>query len=147
MEERNIAGKEGVQSMDNSHLFKNSKYCKICRRPLPSDFEAELCPECEENELFNRVKEFIRSRDVTEYQVADEFGLPLRKVKGWIKEGRIEYKERVEKIKSLHCLSCGEPITFGSYCQRCFKLQNTAKGGLVASQDDNRMRFLEQGKK
>ena len=78
--------------MENTHLFQNSKYCKVCRRALPSDFEAELCPGCEENELFNRVKDFIRSRDVTEYQVADEFGLPLRKVKGWIKEGRIEYK-------------------------------------------------------
>lgn len=133
--------------MGNLHLFENIKYCKICHRPMPMDFEEDICPGCEENELFNRVKDFIRSRDVTEYQVAEEFNLPLRKVKGWIKEGRIEYKERPEKIQSLHCISCGEPIQFGSYCQRCYKLQNTAKGGLVAMKEDDKMRFLEKAKR
>ena len=129
------------------HLFQNIKYCTVCHRPLPMDYEKDACPGCEENELFNRVKEFIRSKDVTEFQVAEEFDIPIRKVKNWIKEGRIEYKERPEKIQSLHCISCGEPIAFGSYCQKCYKLKHTAKGGVAAQKGDDKMRFLEQMKK
>lgn len=133
--------------MGNENLFGNLKYCRVCHRPLPMDYETDICIGCEENELFHQVKEFIRSRDVTEYQVAEEFQIPIRKVKNWIKEGRIEYKERKEKIQSLHCVSCGEPIAFGSYCQKCYKLHHTAKGGVVAQKGDDRMRFLEKGKK
>lgn len=131
--------------MKHSGLFENMKECTVCHRPLSQDYEKDLCPVCEENELFNRVKDFIRERDVTEYQVAEEFQLPLRKVKGWIKEGRIEYKEEMKpSIESLRCAECGEPITFGTYCQKCFKIKNTTKGTFVIQKNgDDRMRFLE----
>lgn len=133
--------------MESSHLFENIKYCTVCHRPMPLDYERDICPVCEENELFSRVKDFIRSKDVTEYQVADEFNIPLRKVKGWIKEGRIEYKEmKHETIQELRCAACGKPIQFGAYCQECFKLKNMPKAAYVNSnnkKEDNKMRFLE----
>lgn len=130
--------------MENMSLFENIKFCSICHRPLPLEYEKDMCPVCEENELFSRVKDFIRSRDVTEYQVADEFQIPLRKVKNWIKEGRIEYKEmKKETIKELRCVSCGEPIQFGTYCQKCYKLKNTPKAAYVKQPEEDRMRFLE----
>lgn len=130
--------------MQEPLFFDNVKYCRVCRRSLPLDYPSDICPVCEENELFHRVKEFIRENEVTEYQVADEFKIPLRKVRAWIREGRIEYKEAdKETIHKLHCLSCGQPITFGSYCQRCYKLMNTAKGTARQKHDDERMRFLE----
>ncbi len=130
--------------MRKSGLFDSVKFCSSCQRPLPEDYEEQMCPVCVENELFSRVKDFIRSKDVTEYDVVEEFQIPHRKVKNWIKEGRIEYKEiKTSKIKALHCLGCGEPITFGSYCQKCFKLKTTPKATVLNNKEDEKMRFLE----
>ena len=46
------------------------KYCKNCGRVLSPTYEAELCPTCEENQLFDKVRDYIRKNDVTEMQVA-----------------------------------------------------------------------------
>lgn len=73
------------------------RYCKNCGRVLSPTYEAELCPTCEENQLFDKVRDYIRKNDVTEMQVAEHFGIPQKKVKAWIKEGRIEYKEDGDK--------------------------------------------------
>ena len=129
--------------MGKMGLFENMKYCPLCHKALPKDYEQELCPLCEENELFGRVKEFIRSRNVTEYDVMEEFNIPLRKVKNWIKEGRIEYKDLNVAIKGWHCIICGEEIQFGSYCQKCYKLKTTPKATYAGQKEENRMRFLE----
>lgn len=120
----------------------------MCRRPLPLDYEEELCPGCVENRLFNEVKEYIRSRDVTEYQVAEHFKIPHRKVKKWIEEGRIEYKEQQgERIMNLHCSQCGAPIGFGNLCQKCYKEKYNTRTGyapLKESDEENKMRFLSE---
>lgn len=129
--------------MGDMGLFGNMKHCNHCQKPLSLEYEGELCPICEENELFSRVKEFIRSRDVTEYDVVEEFDIPLRKVKNWIKEGRIEYKELKEVVTSWKCIACGEPIQFGSYCQKCYKLKTTPKATYNVKKGEDRMRFLE----
>lgn len=135
--------------MDDRHyfegpgFFENIKYCQICHRPLSVDFEKEMCPVCEENELFSKVRDFIRSKDVTEYDVVEEFQIPLRKVKNWIKEGRIEYKEVQHTIKELKCVVCGEAIKFGHYCQKCYKLKNTPKATVKLQEHEERIRFLD----
>ena len=59
------------------------KYCKNCGRVLSPTYEAELCPTCEENQLFDKVRDYIRKNDVTEMQVAEHFGIPQKKVKAW----------------------------------------------------------------
>ena len=109
------------------------KYCKNCGRVLSPTYEAELCPTCEENQLFDKVRDYIRKNDVTEMQVAEHFGIPQKKVKAWIKEGRIEYKEDGDKraLVSIRCARCGAKVTFGTLCSRCLKimkLENTQKG-------------------
>lgn len=129
--------------MERVGFFENTKYCSFCHRPLPMDYEKDMCPVCEENELFSRVKDFIRSKDVTEYDVAEEFQIPLRKVKNWIKEGRIEYKEVKHTIQKMKCIICGEPIQYGSYCQKCYKLKTTPKATVKQQLSDDKMRFLE----
>ena len=134
---------ENRRFYDGPGFFENTKFCRICHRQLPKSYEKELCAVCEENELFSEVKEFIRSRDVTEYDVAEEFQIPLRKVKGWINEGRIEYKEVSNTIKELKCVSCGEPIQFGHYCQRCYKRKNTPKATVALQHHDEKIRFLD----
>lgn len=135
--------------MENASLFDNMKFCAICRGALPLDYEDELCPACKENQLFSQVKDYIRSKDVTEYQVAEHFDIPRRLVKRWITEGRIEYKEDKERLETLHCSKCGVAITFGNLCQKCYREQNnlerTGHATLQLGPDDNKMRFLEKG--
>ncbi len=133
--------------MEQVSLFDNIKYCSVCRRHLPSSYEKEMCPVCIENALFSEVKEYIRSREVTEYQVAEHFNISHRKVKKWITEGRIEYREQeASRIVSLHCSQCGERIAFGNLCQKCYKEKyNTKSGYAPLKESDNRMRYINEG--
>ncbi|WP_075720391.1 hypothetical protein [Roseburia sp. 499] len=134
--------------MEQLSLFDNLKFCSVCRRPLPLNYDKEMCPGCIDNELFHQVKEYIRSKDVTEYQVAEHFKIPHRKVKHWIEEGRIEYKEQHEsKIRNLHCSKCGEPISFGNLCQKCYKEKYNTRVGyapLKEGTDSHKMRFFNE---
>jgi len=43
---------------------------------------------------------------------------------GWIREGRIQYKEADTTKIITHCIVCGEPIRFGTVCSRCLRTQN-----------------------
>lgn len=136
--------------MDTSrNLFNNFKACENCKRPLPNSYIEALCPHCKESQLFFDVKDFIRNNDVNEYQVADHFDIPLKQVKGWIREGRIEYKEKgaSNTIAGLHCQRCGAPVSFGSLCPKCLKVLNGNKGyktNLPSSDDNSKMRYLDQ---
>lgn len=135
--------------MEQASLFDNLKFCSMCHRALPLSYEEEMCPGCKENALFNQVKDYIRSKDVTEYQVAEHFNIPHRQVKKWIVEGRIEYKEKVNVIENLHCKKCGAPISFGNLCQKCYKEKYQAKSGyapLQAGSEKDKMRFLDTEK-
>lgn len=120
------------------------KTCSQCGRYLDILYPKDLCPICEEMNLFSEVKEYIRSNDVKEMDVVDHFGIPLRKVREWIREGRIQYKGFDEKtIAPLHCKICGKPIEFGTICSECLhgqKLQVTAKQSLEVKSEE--MRFL-----
>ncbi len=90
-------------------LFANLKLCSVCHTPLPIEYGEETCPVCKENQLFSKVKEYIRSKDVTEYQVADHFNIPQRLVKKWITEGRIEcYREQFQAKSGYAPLKEGE---------------------------------------
>lgn len=99
------------------------KYCKMCRKALPPLSDREYCYACEELLLFDKVREFVRNNDVNEYQVAEYFDIPVRMVKQWIKEGRIEYKEKDKAgIMSNYCSRCGQPVSFGTLCPQCLRL-------------------------
>jgi RNA polymerase subunit RPABC4/transcription elongation factor Spt4 len=135
--------------MDQNHaagLFENYKVCSHCGRRLPDDYEEEFCPRCKDIMLLHDVKDFIREHDVNEYQVAEHFHIPVRMVKGWIREGHIEYRTNRAATFTIHCQHCGAPVTFGSVCPKCLKLLNgTGKGYGLSSgaSTDERMRFLE----
>lgn len=109
--------------MERVGLFENYKYCEVCNRPMSTTYEKAVCPQCEEEALFRKVRDYIRANDVTEYDVAYEFHISLRKVKKWIQEGRIEYKEEpsVKSLKGIRCKVCGKPVTFGTICPECMK--------------------------
>lgn len=138
---------------DQTSLFGTYKQCSFCHRPLPANYEDELCPKCREHQLFRDVKEFIRSNDVNEYEVAEHFNIPLRMVKGWIREGRIEYKakdpETQKTLEGLHCEKCGAPVKFGVLCPKCTREMNSSKGygvNILVNADDSRMRFIDGNK-
>lgn len=120
--------------------------CKECHRTLPKNYTEEVCPACKERLLFSKVKEYIRNNDVTEYDVAREFSIPLMKVKGWIREGRIEYKElNNPTLQSLHCQECGKSISFGSLCPDCLRKANVSGSTTFSFEDaDQRFRFLQK---
>ena len=48
------------------------KQCKLCQRSLPISYKDSICPACQERNLFNEVREFIRSHEVNEYEVKVE---------------------------------------------------------------------------
>lgn len=121
--------------MDRGYLFGNTSRheCRSCHKQLPLTYSGDLCPSCEEIELFARVKEFIRSRnDVKEQDVVEKFGIPKQKVRKWIREGRIEYcvpEEGQTVFGKMYekCEMCGKPIEFGTMCRSCYS-QNRGRG-------------------
>ena len=92
--------------------------------------------------LFQEVKEYIRANDVTEYDVASHFNLPLQQVKQWIREGRIEYKDSHLNTISMYCIKCGAPISFGQLCPKCLKQMNMAGHSCGSPLEDSRMRYF-----
>lgn len=130
--------------MEEKGLFNDIKYCEICKRPLPADFEEPICLNCREQALFQKVKEYIRSNDVTEYDVANHFEIPLSKVKHWIREGRIEYKDQQLNARiTFNCARCGAQISFGTLCTKCLKSANLEGHAGTFEAEATRMRFLE----
>ena len=115
-------------------------------------YKDDLCPECKDLNLFAEVKDYIRENDVKEIDVAEHFGIPVSKVRRWIKEGRIQYKEG-ENITPIHCQICGKTIDFGSVCPECRRkngLHIYAKKSYSDDDIQSAMRFLgksEEGKR
>lgn len=131
-------------------LTKNFKECEFCKRPLPVRYEPTLCPECLDAQLFRDVKDFIRENTVNEYEVAEHFHIPLKQVKTWIRDGRIEYRadSATGRLVKMHCQKCGAPVSFGTLCPKCMKELNKGKGysSQTLSDPDSRMRYLDSKK-
>lgn len=129
--------------MEHKKLFDEYKYCEICNVPMPLTYEDSVCPGCVEERLFREVKEYIRANDVTEYDVAYEFHIPVRKIKKWIQEGRIEYKEDITQkniMGSTHCKICGKKISFGTVCPNCLKQSAASSQTLSPSKPETESR-------
>ncbi len=129
-------------------LFENYRQCELCGRRLSLSYQEEYCPACQNLKLFHDVRDYIRANNVNEYQVANHFQIPLKTIKEWIREGRIEYRKdnMVSTIDSMHCQNCGLPISFGTLCPKCLKLANNNMRGYEIKQhtsSGDRMRFLD----
>ena len=127
------------------------KACEFCHAPIPRYAEERFCPRCRERVLFMEVRDYIRKNDVNEFQVAEHFGIPLRIVKDWIREGRIEYKDDgtgSHIIVDNNCSRCGAPVKFGTLCSKCLKMMNRNMQGFGKQQipEDDRMYYLDEEK-
>lgn len=121
------------------------KSCPQCGTKLNNMYPHEFCPNCMEINLFNEVKDFIRENEVREQDVAEHFNIPIRKVRSWIREGRIQYKgEGKDAISGVHCRYCGKPISFGIACSECHSLQNLQVVAAQRGEDNAAMRFLNK---
>jgi RNA polymerase subunit RPABC4/transcription elongation factor Spt4/ribosomal protein L32 len=127
--------------------FSEGKDCKQCHRSLPDVYVGDLCPTCQEAKLFSEVKDYIRSNDVKETDVADYFNIPVSQVRKWIREGRIQYRTRSgETISSVHCQICGKAIDFGTLCPECHRLQGLKIVAQRQAEEKSLMRFLDKDK-
>lgn len=117
------------QYLDTIELFteKHSSecVCKNCGTSFLARRSKVLCKNCYETALFAQVKKYIQQNEVTEFEVANYFRIPLRLVKKWIREGRIDYKEHNLATTNKHCRTCGTPISFGNYCSDCLRFLDT----------------------
>jgi len=130
------------------NLFNNGRYCKNCGKVLFETYTKEYCTVCETQLLFDDVRDYIRGQDVNEYDVAKHFDIPVSLVQRWIKEGRIEYKEKEQKTLAIvFCQRCGARVNFGTLCPKCLKEMNEQRKGYMVAQpkteEENRMHFLE----
>lgn len=118
----------------------------MCGRALPINYEKDHCPACEDDVLFKDIREYIRTHDVTEFELAEIFHIPQSKVRKWIKEGRIEYVTGENKMMNTRCQRCGIPVSFGTLCPNCMRMMNGGKEVAYISatkkSDSNRMRYL-----
>lgn len=134
--------------MAQPDLFNNDEpHCEICNRSLPANSRDTICAFCTEQLLFSEVKDYIRENDVTEYDVAQHFNIPIQQVKRWIREGRIEYKPKELSSIRMHCVVCGAPVSFGTVCSKCLRQQNTSGHSKTLELDPSRMRYLDDPKR
>lgn len=128
--------------------YSRYKSCSMCGRQLPIDYEKDYCPACEDDVLFKEVREYIRTHEVTEFELAEIFNISQNKVRRWIKEGRIEYVTGENKMMNTRCQRCGIPVSFGTLCPDCMRVMNGSKEVSYISfglkKDRNRMRFLSK---
>ena len=128
--------------------YSRYKSCSMCGRQLPIDYEKDYCPACEDDVLFKEVREYIRTHEVTEFELAEIFNISQNKVRRWIKEGRIEYVTGENKMMNTRCQRCGIPVSFGTLCPDCMRVMNGSKEvsyiSFGSKKDSNRMRFLSK---
>lgn len=116
---------------------------------MSDNYKDDICPVCKEAELFSTVKEYIRTNDVNEHQVAEHFQISVRLVKKWIKEGRIDYKinKKTEK-QLLCCIDCGCVMknTGTILCPKCELKRRQIRTFTTPSilNEEEKMRFLRE---
>ncbi len=121
----------------------DEKTCPQCGMKLHPTYKDELCPICLERNLFYQVKDYIRENDVNEQDVAEHFNISTQKVRGWIREGRIQYKgDDKNTISGVKCRICGKPISYGVTCSSCHKLQQLQVVAKLRKADPAEMHYL-----
>ncbi|MCD7826588.1 MAG: FeoC-like transcriptional regulator [Clostridiaceae bacterium] len=127
------------------HSLETEKTCKQCGVTLHPAYQQELCPLCIERNLFYEVKDYIRENEVNENDVAEHFDISVHKVRGWIREGRIQYKgEKKNAISGVACQICGKPISYGVTCTECYKLRQLQVVAKLKKADPAEMHYFLQ---
>lgn len=134
----------------------NVKNCRGCGRLFNYISGSFLCPVCREKmeEKFQQVREYIRENPgVGIQQVSEACDVETSQVNQWLREERLELTEGSPLM--LTCMSCGNLIRCGKYCEKCkSNIANGFRSVMKGQQPtveypserkskDNRMRFLD----
>ena len=96
----------------NGQGEKTAYVCKGCGQTFARLSAQGFCERCADYELYKKVKEYVRAHDnVNEWMVADVFDIPVERVKNWIKEGYLSYKDQ----KTVAPIDSPESKIHGTY--------------------------------
>lgn len=133
--------------------------CKRCKNLFQHISGRSICPHClkKEEEMFGRVKDFLRKYPGAEMQeVSMETDVPVHIIESFIRAGRLEVV--AQSAMKIPCDKCGTPIRTGRYCNSCAKelqgqlsqVASELESKQNAKQEDGtqkaRMRFLNEGR-
>ncbi|MCL2741768.1 MAG: MerR family transcriptional regulator [Oscillospiraceae bacterium] len=93
--------------------------CKRCNKIFNYLSGPIVCIECKEAEekSFMRIKEYLyENPKATMQEISTECDISVTLIEKYIREGRLEI---ASASFSLTCISCGRPITTGSFCNSC----------------------------
>ncbi|MFZ5986022.1 MAG: MerR family transcriptional regulator [Bacillota bacterium] len=97
--------------------------CKICGKIYNYIGGSPVCQDCRQQDEadFKRVKEYLYDHPgATIFEVSKELEVSVQKIKGYLKEGRLEIVGE-EGNMILECESCGKSIKTGRFCNDCAK--------------------------
>lgn len=128
--------------------------CARCGRLYEYNGISDYCPICMQYDEanFQRIKEYLNEHPkATVLQVAGGLDIPVKMIKKYLKEGRLEVIEAENFF--LECERCGTPIKTGRYCEECIrnldssikKITNEAAIN-VKKKRDEKMRYLDKNK-
>lgn len=135
----------------------NVKNCRGCGRLFNYIAGPFLCPVCREGmeKKFHLVKEYIRENPGAGIQqVSEECEVETSWINQWLREERLELTEGSPLM--LTCMSCGELIRSGKYCEKCkLNIANGFKSAMRGQKPqveypsqrrsaDSRMRYLDR---
>lgn len=123
----------------------NVKNCKKCGKIYNYD-GFPICYHCrkEEDELFQRVREYIYDNpQATIHVVSEETGVSTKKILSFLRQGRLEIKDGHNLI--LDCERCGQPIKTGRFCDKCaYEIEKELKGAIKT--DNNPFKETKTGR-
>lgn len=101
-------------------MYAAVKNCSLCGRIYQYTLGENICPECKKKreELFVSIKDYIGKQGgtVPMAQVAEEFDIPVKLLKQWVREERLVFAEGAIE---LECEQCGVLILSGRLCDVC----------------------------
>ncbi|NLM12279.1 MAG: MerR family transcriptional regulator [Epulopiscium sp.] len=129
--------------------------CERCGKLFEYNGISNYCPICMQYDEanFQKIKEYLGEHPkATVIQVATDLDIPLKMIKKYLREGRLEIVEAENFF--LECEKCGAPIKTGRFCEQCTRdldsnvkrIINEAKSNLKNTRSDEKMRYLDKDK-
>ncbi len=103
----------------------NVRNCVRCGKIFLPTVGRPYCPDCADTEmaLFESVKEYLKKHPgASVIQVSQATGVPVKKIREYVKEGRLF---SAGEDWNITCDRCGKAINRGRYCSDCAKKLET----------------------
>ncbi|HHW68303.1 MAG: hypothetical protein PWP07_852 [Epulopiscium sp.] len=129
--------------------------CARCGKLYEYNGISDYCPICMQYDeaIFQKIKEYLNEHPkATVIQVATDLDIPVKMIKKYLREGRLEIVEAENFF--LNCEKCGAPIKTGRYCDKCARdfdsgvkrITNEAATNIHNRKYSEKMRYLDKSK-